>query len=118
MRQNMVLVQCCLKRRDPSCISFSKVLGPRGGGLSTYEKELKAILLAVDRWRHYLPFKYNPPPKFEFSARTKANPSFTIESSSQTQWSFIHHRVQEGTYNRVADALSRRMIRSGICWNY
>jgi hypothetical protein len=52
----MVLVQCSLKRRDPSLISFSKVLGPRGGGLSTYEKELKAILLAVDRWRHYLPF--------------------------------------------------------------
>lgn len=33
---------------------LSKPLGPRTKGLSTYEKEYLAILLAVDRWRPYL----------------------------------------------------------------
>lgn len=32
----------------------SKALGPRNQGLSTYEKEYLAIILAVDQWRHYL----------------------------------------------------------------
>lgn len=33
---------------------ISKALGPRNQGLSTYEKEYLAILLAVEHWRHYL----------------------------------------------------------------
>jgi hypothetical protein len=33
---------------------ISKALGPRNQGLSTYEKEYLAILVAVDQWRHYL----------------------------------------------------------------
>ena len=32
----------------------SKALGPRTRGLSTYEKEYLAILIAVDQWRSYL----------------------------------------------------------------
>ena len=32
----------------------SKGLGPRTRGLSTYEKEYMAILLAVEQWRSYL----------------------------------------------------------------
>jgi hypothetical protein len=33
---------------------ISKALGPRTKGLSTYEKEYLAILIAVDQWRSYL----------------------------------------------------------------
>ena len=33
---------------------YSKALSPKNRGLSTYEKELIAILAAVDKWRHYL----------------------------------------------------------------
>ena len=33
---------------------ISKALGPRSQGLSTYEKEYLAILLAVQQWRAYL----------------------------------------------------------------
>jgi len=33
---------------------ISKALGPRSEGLSTYEKEYLAILLAVQQWRAYL----------------------------------------------------------------
>jgi hypothetical protein len=32
----------------------SRALGPRTKGLSTYEKEYLAILLAIDQWRPYL----------------------------------------------------------------
>lgn len=32
----------------------SKSLGPRTRGLSTYDKEYLAILIAVDQWRSYL----------------------------------------------------------------
>lgn len=33
---------------------ISKALGPRNQGLSVYEKEYLAILMAVDQWRNYL----------------------------------------------------------------
>lgn len=32
----------------------SKALGPKTRGLSTYEKEYLAILIAIEQWRHYL----------------------------------------------------------------
>jgi hypothetical protein len=41
--------------QDHHLIAYvSKALGPRLRGLSTYEKEYVAILLAVDHWRSYL----------------------------------------------------------------
>lgn len=33
---------------------ISKALGPKSMGLSTYEKEYLAILLAIQQWRSYL----------------------------------------------------------------
>ena len=33
---------------------ISKALGPRQKGLSIYEKEMLALVYAVDKWRHYL----------------------------------------------------------------
>lgn len=33
---------------------ISKALGPKSQGLSTYEKEYLAILLALQQWRSYL----------------------------------------------------------------
>jgi hypothetical protein len=41
--------------QDGHPIAFvSKALGPRLRGLSVYEKEYVAILLAIDQWHHYL----------------------------------------------------------------
>jgi len=36
---------------------LSKALGSKSRGLSTYEKEFMAILLAVQLWRPYLQFQ-------------------------------------------------------------
>jgi hypothetical protein len=33
---------------------ISKPLSPQNQGLTVYEKEYLAILLAIDQWRHYL----------------------------------------------------------------
>lgn len=33
---------------------LSKALGPKSRGLSTYEKEYLAVILAVQQWRYYL----------------------------------------------------------------
>jgi hypothetical protein len=33
---------------------LSKALGPKNQGLSAYEKEYMAILIAMDQWRSYL----------------------------------------------------------------
>jgi len=42
-------------QQDGHSIAYvSKALGPKAQGLSTYEKESMAILLAVEYWRPYL----------------------------------------------------------------
>lgn len=43
-----------LQQNDHPLAFISKALSPRNQGLSTYEKEYLAILMAVDAWRHYL----------------------------------------------------------------
>lgn len=43
-----------LLQKDHPLAFVSRALGPRNRGLSTYEKEYMAILLAVEQWRSYL----------------------------------------------------------------
>jgi hypothetical protein len=43
-----------LLQKEHPLAFVSKALGPRSRGLSTYEKEYLAILLAVEQWRSYL----------------------------------------------------------------
>ncbi|PHT85500.1 hypothetical protein T459_07606 [Capsicum annuum] len=43
-----------LKKEERPLAYFSKALGARNLGLSTYEKEYMDVLAAVDRWKHYL----------------------------------------------------------------
>ena len=47
-------VGAVLIQRGHPLAFISKALGPRTRGLSTYEKEYLAILVAGEQWRHYL----------------------------------------------------------------
>ncbi|WVZ62540.1 hypothetical protein U9M48_012279 [Paspalum notatum var. saurae] len=91
---------------------LSKPLGPRNQGLSTYEKEYLAILMAVDHWRHYLQGA-------EFMIYTDHRSLCHLnEQRLHTPWQQrvfskllgLQYRVvyRKGADNRAADALSRR----------
>jgi hypothetical protein len=90
----------------------SKALGIRNKGLSTYEKEYMAILLAVQQWRAYL--QHN-----EFLIRTDhASLAHLTDQRLHTPWQHkvftklmgLQYKIvyKKGSDNRVADALSRR----------
>jgi hypothetical protein len=90
---------------------ISKSLGPKNKGLSTYEKEYLAILVAVDQWRHYLQIG-------EFTIFT--DQCSLIHLNEQRLHTFWQQKVftkllgldykivyKQGSENRVADTLSR-----------
>lgn len=92
---------------------ISKPLGPRTQGLSTYEKEYLAILLAVQQWRHYLQAA-------EFIIYTDQKSLIHLnEQRLHTHWQQrvftkllgFHYKIvyKKGSDNGVADALSRRV---------
>lgn len=90
---------------------ISKALGPRNQGLSTYEKEYLAILLAVEHWRHYLL-------QGEFFIHTDQRSLIHLnEQRLHTAWQQkVFAKLQglqykiiygKGSENSAADALSR-----------
>ncbi|KAL2251677.1 UNVERIFIED_CONTAM: Retrovirus-related Pol polyprotein from transposon [Sesamum indicum] len=91
---------------------LSKALATKNLGLSTYEKEFLALLLAVTKWRHYLLGNH-------FIIRTDQRSlkhilDQRVDSMLQQKWVTkllgLSYEVQykKGTENRAADALSRR----------
>jgi hypothetical protein len=91
---------------------LSKALGPKARGLSTYEKEYMAILLAVQQWCPYLQ-------QGEFLIHIDHKSLSQLnEQRLHTVWKHkvftkllgLQYKVvyKKGTENRVADALSRR----------
>jgi transposase InsO family protein len=92
---------------------LSKPLGPRNAGLSTYEKEYLAILMAVDHWRSYLQ-------NDEFVIRTDQRSLVHLEEQRlSTVWQKkafskllgLRYRIiyHQGKANAAADALSRKI---------
>ena len=91
---------------------YSKLLGPRAQAKSVYEKELMAMCLAIQKWRHYLMGRH-------FIVRTDQQSLRYImqqrEVGSQYQkWISkligldFEIQYKPGASNRVADALSRK----------
>ena len=91
---------------------LSKPLGPKNSGLSTYEKEYLAILLAVDHWRPYLQHA-------EFVIRTDQRSLVHLEEQRlNTPWQKkafakllgLRYKIvyRKGKENAAADALSRK----------
>ena len=89
----------------------SKALGPRTRGLSTYEKEFLAILMAVEQWRSYLQHA-------EFTIFTDQRSFMHItDQRLHTPWQLkmytklagLQYRIvyKPGVSNLAVDALSR-----------
>lgn len=90
---------------------LSKALGPKNRGLSTYEKECMAILLAVDQWRSYLQFG-------EFIIRTDQRSLVHLrdqrlatpwQQKAMTKLLGLQYKLlyKKGLENKAADTLSR-----------
>ncbi|KAM0929344.1 hypothetical protein ACQ4PT_001454 [Festuca glaucescens] len=106
-------VGAVLLQEDHPLAFISKALGPRHLGLSTYEKECLAILMAVDKWRSYLQHG-------EFIIRTDQRSLMHLDDKRlTTSWQHkaltkmlgLQYKIiyKKGVDNRVADALSRHI---------
>jgi hypothetical protein len=90
---------------------LSKALGPRSQGLSAYEKEYMAIIMAVDHWCSYLQLA-----EFHIITDQRSLVQLT-EQRLHTPWQQkvftkllglqYTIRYRKGPENKVADALSR-----------
>ncbi|KAJ3684806.1 hypothetical protein LUZ61_013970 [Rhynchospora tenuis] len=91
---------------------FSKGLGIKNQGLSTYEKELLALVSAVTKWKHYLMGA-------TFVIRTdhislkhllEQRVNTTMQHKCLSKLLGLHYVIEykKGAHNLVADALSRR----------
>jgi hypothetical protein len=92
---------------------FSRSLGPKNQGLSTYEKESLAILMAVDHWRTYL-----QPAEFIIQTDQKSlihlddqKLNSYWQQKALTKLLGLQYRIcyKKGTTNKAVDALSRRV---------
>jgi len=102
-----------LSQQNHPIAFVSRSLGPRNRGLSVYEKEYLAILLAVQKWRSYLQLR-------EFIIRTD-HQSLTHLTGQRlhTEWQQkaltklmgLQYKVvyKKGILNGAADALSRKL---------
>jgi len=98
---------------------ISKALGPKSQGLSTYEKEYLAILMAIQQWRSYIQHS-----EFIIYTDQKSLTQLT-EQRLHTHWQQkvfskllgLQYRVvyKKGSDNRVADALSRKSAHDSFC---
>lgn len=90
----------------------SRSLGPRNRGLSVYEKEYMAILLAIQQWRSYVQFA-------EFLIQTDQQSLIHLsdqrlhtvwQQKAHTKLMGLQYRIvyKKGADNKAADALSRK----------
>lgn len=91
---------------------FSKALGPKNLGLSTYEKEYLAVLSAVDRWKHYLQSGHfiilTDHQSLKFLLEQRVTTALQLKGLTKLMGMEYEVQYKKGTENRVADALSRR----------
>jgi hypothetical protein len=75
---------------------FSKALDARNKQLSIYEKEFLALIMIVDKWRHYVQ-------RTEFEIHTD-HKALSFLGQQELQFKVVY---KQGKDNVVADALSR-----------
>lgn len=107
---NIGLGAVLMQNRRP--IAFiSQKLGLKSLGLSTYEKELLALLTAVDKWRHYLIggtfFIRTDQISLKHLLEQRINTSMQHKGISKLLGLNYTIESKKGVDNRAADALSR-----------
>lgn len=91
---------------------LNKALGSKNLGKSTYEKELLAILMAVNKWKHYLqghPFVIKTDHQsLKYLLEQRLN--HQLQHKALTKFLGLEYSIQykKGKHNVVPDALSRR----------
>ncbi|KAL0350215.1 UNVERIFIED_CONTAM: Transposon Ty3-G Gag-Pol polyprotein [Sesamum radiatum] len=101
---------------------LSKDLATKNLGLSTYEKEFLALLLAVTKWKHYLQGHHFIIRTYQKSLKHILDQG--VDSVLQQKWITkllgLSYEVQykKGHENRAADALSRRETDPTECQTY
>lgn len=89
----------------------SKALGPKAQGLSTYEKEYLAILMAVEHWYHYLQSSTFIILTDQKSLTHLDDQRLTTpwQHKAITKLMGLNYKIiyKKGANNKVADALSR-----------
>ncbi|WMV35274.1 hypothetical protein MTR67_028659 [Solanum verrucosum] len=105
---------CAVLMQDKRPVAFlSQSLSRKHQGLSTYEKELIALLLAVEKWRHYLHPQHFIVKTDHFSLKFLQNQKITtaLQHKGLTKLMGLSFEIQykKGVENVVADALSRKM---------
>lgn len=98
---------------------ISKALGIKNQGLSTYEKECLAVLMAVDHWRsyvHHAPFFIKTDQR---SLENLADQRLTTpwQLKAYTKLLGLNYKIvyKKGTDNSAADALSRLPLATNHC---
>jgi hypothetical protein len=98
---------------------LSKSLGPKSRGLSMYEKEYMAILLAIQSWRSYLQFQefviFTDQKSLTQLSDQRLHTSWLQKVFSKLAGLQYHIVYRKGTNNRAADALSRHLAPPAIC---
>ena len=90
---------------------FSKSLGPRNQALSTYERELIAVVYAVRKWQNYLQGRHfiikTDHHSLKYFLHHRANTAFQQKWVSKLLGYDYEIQFKNGSQNAVADALSR-----------
>lgn len=105
-------VGAVLSQNNKPIAFMSQALSPKHLGLSTYEKELIALLLAVEKWRHYLQPHHFVIKTDHFSLKFLRDQRITasLQHKGVTKLLGLSYEMhyRQGKENVVADALSRR----------
>ncbi|CAL1413314.1 unnamed protein product [Linum trigynum] len=90
---------------------LSQALGIRQQGMSAYEKEYLAVLMAVTKWRHYLEGRrftiLNDHESLKHLLGQKIHTQIQKKGLVKLLGLDYEIRYRQGRYNKVADALSR-----------
>ena len=101
-----------LMQEEPPLAFISQALAPKHLGLSVYDKELLAVLAAVERWQHYLegsPFVIKADHEsLQFLSQQRLHMQLQRKGVSKLMGLDFTIQYRKGKENVVADALLRR----------